>query len=135
MLNARSAGLGVRSLFPMTTGFFESLEFRRLLSIAIYGNRSEVTGSVGSDVIRFVPTRDFTVFKINVNGKLSGPFHFFAKVIVEGLGGNDRISLANVSDRLIGKAIVDGGDGDDKLIGGEGNDSLYGSAGNDSLIG
>ncbi|MBW4551686.1 MAG: calcium-binding protein [Aphanocapsa sp. GSE-SYN-MK-11-07L] len=77
------------------------------------------------------------------------------KFDIAGLGGNDLLTVGNLSntavqvvkfsggegnDTLDGsgtstKLVADGGVGDDVLIGGSANDSLYGNAGNDDIEG
>jgi Ca2+-binding RTX toxin-like protein len=53
-------------------------------------------------------------------------------IVIDGLGGNDTITLIDDVDV---SAQLDGGAGDDIVIGGEGNDYLTGGAGFDSLDG
>ena len=58
--------------------------------------------------------------------------------VLEGLDGNDRLIGSGKSDELRGgegNDYLDGRAGDDVLDGGAGNDSLYGGQGNDTLIG
>jgi Ca2+-binding RTX toxin-like protein len=57
-----------------------------------------------------------------------------ALIQVMGLGGNDNITLSEVSGALP-RANLFGGAGNDTLTGGSGNDSLFGQAGNDVLLG
>jgi Ca2+-binding RTX toxin-like protein len=52
---------------------------------------------------------------------------------VQGLGGNDAISAANMANIVL--LVLDGGDGNDVLTGSAGNDTLLGGAGNDLLKG
>src|SRR5262249_22189961 len=52
---------------------------------------------------------------------------------VQGLGGDDVISAANMAN--IALLVLDGGDGNDVLTGGDGNDTLLGGAGDDLLKG
>jgi hypothetical protein len=54
------------------------------------------------------------------------------RVVVLGGAGNDDISVA---DTLKVRALLDGGEGDDRLSGGPGNDRLVGGTGNDLLDG
>lgn len=51
---------------------------------------------------------------------------------VEGLGGNDRITI---NSNIWTPVVLDGGDGNDTLVGGSGHDRLYGGTGRDLLYG
>lgn len=53
-------------------------------------------------------------------------------IVIDGLGGNDTITLTDGVDVF---AQLDGGTGDDIIVGAAGNDYLTGGAGNDSLDG
>ena len=54
------------------------------------------------------------------------------KLVIVGLGGNDKIGLAAVVTRA---ANIDGGAGDDVIVGGAGNDTINGGEGNNSILG
>jgi Ca2+-binding RTX toxin-like protein len=57
------------------------------------------------------------------------------EIILQGLGGNDRLEVV-VTNLLDGKDfILDGGVGNDTLRGGAGRDTLYGGLGDDKLFG
>lgn len=55
-------------------------------------------------------------------------------VQIDGLGGNDVITLNETNGALLA-ARLDGGDGNDTLTGGSANDTLLGGADNDTLLG
>ncbi|MCC6417709.1 MAG: hypothetical protein IT429_05615 [Gemmataceae bacterium] len=60
------------------------------------------------------------------------------RIVVNGLGGDDRIFLNQDrwgADPILTPATIYGGDGNDLLAGGWGDDILYGGDGNDTLLG
>lgn len=102
-----------------------------------------IRGTSGNDTIT-VQGQD-----ISLNG-LDVCFESIDDLLIEGLAGNDHLSMINPGvamatldggagdDRLVGSDAADrlfGGDGDDSLYGGGGNDELYGGNGNDQLYG
>jgi hypothetical protein len=103
-----------------------------------------VGGTGGADTIGVAPSRDGSQLIVRLNGAVAGTFPTAAvtgRIVIHGLGGNDRITIApkiTIGADLYGDAGNDrltGGSGNDVLVGGDGNDTLAGSAGNDVLIG
>src|SRR5687767_9706508 len=62
--------------------------------------------------------------------------NFAGGVRLEGLGGNDRITmLDSLLTPVVRRVTLDGGAGNDTLTGNDGHDALLGGVGNDSLVG
>jgi uncharacterized delta-60 repeat protein len=92
-----------------------------------------VDGSPGNDVIRVDLSTDGKAVVITVNGTTrTVPLFGVSRVVLNGLGGNDRLEVAP---RVKLAASLDGGAGNDTLVGGSGNDTLLGGDGNDLLDG
>lgn len=90
-----------------------------------------ITGGDRNDSITIVATSTRLRVKIN-NTRTVFKLADVSRIVIHGLGGSDRISLAsNVST----PAVIDGGLGNDYLVGGRGTDILIGGLGNDTLIG
>lgn len=97
----------------------------------------------GPDVITVGLAKDPSLVNVVVNKLSVGNFVLanINRVIVHGLDGNDRITIAPKITRtamLFGEGGNDkltGGGGNDVLVGGDGKDSLTGGLGNDVLIG
>jgi hypothetical protein len=103
-----------------------------------------IGGTGGADTIGVAPSRDGSQLVVRRNGAVAGTFPAAAvtgRIVVHGLGGNDRISVSprvTIGADLYGDAGNDGltgGGGDDRLFGGDGNDRLTGGNGNDVLVG
>jgi len=108
----------------------------------------------GSDICRGGPGTDTLVFdgsddpeNMTVTTLSNGGFRFFRDVgnitintksvehvVVDGLGGNDRISGQHQINPFV-RMVVDSGDGNDTVIGGAGNDRIEGGRGNDVASG
>jgi hypothetical protein len=88
-----------------------------------------VMGTAGNDIIRFKASGG----SVNViwDGQNLGNYQPTGRIVANGLGGDDQISLVNVGT----SAWLYGGDGNDSLTGGGGNDFLVGGEGNDTLDG
>ena len=84
-----------------------------------------VTGTAGNDAIAVTESRG----AIKVAGKSFVADEVW-RVVVNGLGGNDKITLSTTK-----SGRVNGGDGNDTLTGGAGDDWLVGGAGNDVQTG
>ena len=95
-----------------------------------------VSGSVGNDVIKFVPkgkqSAEGATMKVFINGVNQGVFTGVNSIEVDALAGNDIVHLAG-SIRV--PATVLGGEGDDRIKGAKGGDMLVGGPGNDHLNG
>jgi Ca2+-binding RTX toxin-like protein len=90
-----------------------------------------VGGTAGDDVITFSPHGRSGV-RVSLNGKSSGIFSDVARIFAFGGPGRDDIS---VSGGVKAPALLDGGDGNDRLTGGGGDDVLLGGPGMDVLSG
>ncbi len=91
----------------------------------------QVDGSEAADLIQ-ISRVDGDTIKVRIGGTIQNVDHIAgAQIIVNGLGGNDYITLSNVTLA----SIIDGGDGDDYIAGGMGNDTIHGGAGNDRING
>lgn len=95
----------------------------------IADGKLQIVGSASDDVIVANAT---TQGKVNVlvGGVLAGAFTWSGPVVIDGLGGNDHLTLRGSL-----AASLNGGAGDDVLIGGAGNDVLRGDAGKNLLQG
>jgi autotransporter-associated beta strand protein len=97
-------------------------------------NRAELAlfarGTDGPDNFRFAPRRGGLVAAY-LNGRLQGVFVPPSRLIVQGFGGNDRISSPGL--RVPLRAY--GGEGDDVITGSPAGDALHGGGGNDRITG
>src|SRR4051794_26855951 len=114
----------------------ELLEQRRLLSFSVTGGVLTVTGTDNPDKINV--SKDGTNLVIRMNGATpqTTPAAGVTKIVINGGGKNDDLSIAG--DPLHGvslPAVLNGGDGNDVLHGGKGNDVLNGGGGNDVMFG
>src|SRR5213083_2808496 len=113
----------------------ETLEQRRLLSFTVVAGVLTVGGTANPDHINV--SKNGTNLVINQNGtSATTPATGVTKIVVNGLGGNDDLSVA--ADPTHGIALpvaLNGGDGNDRLRGGRGNDVLNGGNNNDVLTG
>jgi Bacterial Ig-like domain (group 3)/RTX calcium-binding nonapeptide repeat (4 copies) len=103
-----------------------------------------VFGTSRADTIGVVRSRDGTGLIVRRNGAVIGRFpgiNVTGRVVVHGLGGNDRVTVGGLVPRpadLYGDAGNDtltGTAGNDRLFGGPGNDWLAGRKGDDILVG
>jgi Ca2+-binding RTX toxin-like protein len=117
----------------------ETLENRRLLSINLTDGVLALEGTDAADTITLTVRGGVLNIRVGAD-RATANIDEVDEVIVSGLGGNDRITLG----KLNVSAIVDGGDGDDRIsggrasdiiTGGEGNDRISGGAGDDELFG
>ena len=113
----------------------ETLEQRRLLSFSVSGGVLTVTGTSNGDHIQI--TRDGTNLTIHEGATShTTPLSGVQKIVINGQGGNDDLSLALGPDHGVNlPSTLNGGDGDDRLGGGDGKDVLNGGAGKDQLNG
>ena len=88
-------------------------------------------GTEGPDKVRFAVRRRDGLLLAYLNRRLAGTFAPPSRIIVETLGGNDRVSAAKLPVQL----RVDAGDGDDVVTGSNAGDVLIGGVGNDRLSG
>ncbi|MHC4876658.1 MAG: calcium-binding protein [Planctomycetota bacterium] len=108
----------------------EALESRLLLSATLDAGTLTIEGTEDNDRIRVVNVDDNLV--VVVNGERTEFSSADVTSIEISAGeGKDRISLARVEQ----SALVDGGDGNDRIIGGNGDDTLNGGAGRDRIHG
>jgi Bacterial Ig-like domain (group 3)/RTX calcium-binding nonapeptide repeat (4 copies) len=103
-----------------------------------------VGGTGAADTIGVVRSLDRTRLIVRRNGAVIGSFpaaDVSGRIVVHGLGGNDRVTVAAAIAKpaeLYGDAGNDtltGGAGNDRLFGGPGNDRLAAGKGNDILVG
>ena len=87
-------------------------------------------GTDGPDNFRFAPRRGGLVAAY-LNGRIQGVFAPPSRLIVQGFGGNDRISSPGL--RVPLRAY--GGEGDDVIAGSPAGDALHGGGGNDRIAG
>lgn len=99
-----------------------------------------IVGTSGNDTVKITRRSDSEVF-VKVGKTTLGPYSPTGRIIVYGLGGNDKIQVSEeiTLPMLVragaGNDTVFGANGDDVLIGGTGNDRLTGRFGRDILIG
>ena len=109
------------------------------------GNASEQVVTLGINDVDD-PTVITVVIRGNsLNNILTGTIN--TQNVINGDGGNDSLTGANLKDTLLGGSgndtligneendFLDGGSSNDSLLGGTGNDILTGGSGNDTLIG
>ena len=91
-----------------------------------------IVGSDEDDSIKVIWDRAAERIRLYMNGEDKGAFLVTDKIIISGMGGDDRIYLW--SDVRF-DAIIDGGAGNDIIKGGKGNDTIRGGDGNDQILG
>jgi hypothetical protein len=103
-----------------------------------------IGGTPASDAIAVNPSKDGRSLVVTLNRAVVGTYpvaDVTERIIVHGLGGNDRITinpkLTTPADLYgdAGNDVLTGGAGGDRLFGGGGNDVLTGGLGNDVLAG
>ena len=110
---------------------------------AVFDGVLAVGGTAGNDVIAVNPSRDGRSLVVVLNRAVVGtyPLADFGRIVVHGLGGNDRVTIgAKVTTPAElygdgGNDALTGGAGPDVLVGGSGNDVLTGGLGSDILSG
>jgi hemolysin type calcium-binding protein len=126
----------------------ERLETRRLFAANLADGVLTVEGTDAGDVISLVARSSTLTVRVNAERTV---FNLDAvdEVLVNALGGNDRITLGRLNvpaavdagsgdDRVTagrGDDVITGGDGDDRISAGAGDDQLFGAAGSDRLFG
>ena len=91
----------------------------------------QVDGSEAADLIQ-ISRVDGDTIRVRIGGTFTNVDHAAgAQIIVNGLGGDDYITLSNVTLA----SMIDAGDGNDYVSGGMGNDTIHGGAGNDRING
>lgn len=122
----------------------ESLESRQLmvanLTATLVGDVLQVEGTEAADVIDI--RQDAGQLRVvgatvQVAGAAADSVNARSvrRIEVLGLGGNDRITLANGSQPIKANSRLDGGAGDDVIFGGSRADLILGGTGNDRLVG
>lgn len=126
---------------------FDSLEERRLLSAVLDdAGVLTVTGTAKNDQIVVSLSFDgstITViesagsrFKKSTPTKTTFAVADVKSLVIDALAGNDNVMLKGARDVPFEiPALINGGDGNDKLSGGAGNDTINGGDGDDDLIG
>jgi fibronectin-binding autotransporter adhesin len=113
---------------------------------ALVSGELRVGGTAGNDVIAVNPSRDGQSLVVTLNRAVVGTYPVgganpVTRVVVRGLGGNDRVVVSPkvaIPADLYGDGgndVLTGGAGPDRLFGGGGNDALTGGLGNDLLVG
>jgi Ca2+-binding RTX toxin-like protein len=132
----------------------QSLENRKLLSSTLTDGLLTVTGTGKRDFIVVSLSRDGetvtvtersgTRFRRGAATTADYSADEVSSVLIDGVGGNDRLIVWGRGDSFAVPATINGGSGDDVLSGGNGNDLLnagdgdddvYGNGGNDVLNG
>jgi len=114
----------------------------KLKAVGIENGVLRVSGSNGADTIKVAPVKA-NPFQAAVtsNGSAIGSFALadFGRVIVHGLDGADRLTVALATPAELyggaGNDVLTGGSREDYLVGGEDNDKLVGGDGPDLLVG
>jgi Ca2+-binding RTX toxin-like protein len=134
---------------------WDSLEARRLLSVAMENGRLHIVGTERDDRIIVQISGGGPVLAPSVPKPatlavtINGAAKKFAladikSVFIEGLGGDDRVvygrDYVNRGEAFLDgpgdpDALISGGNGDDTIIGGGASDVLVGGSGNDLLLG
>src|SRR5438874_10199541 len=113
-MNARFIG---SSITAAVKPIFETLESRRLLSVALVDGQLQIKGTSGDDVIT-VDSNDFASrIRVVINGSVRR-FNTsdIGTIFLSGLKGDDNIRVADTVDIGIRTSIY-GQDGNDTLIG------------------
>lgn len=142
MMRTTSVRAGRGAIVP------ERLEARRLFAIALSNGILAVDGTDAADNITLVARGSKLTVRVNADVQTfaTGDVN---TVMINALGGDDRVSLGRLkidsiidggdgNDRILGGRgddVITGGNGDDLVRGGDGNDALAGSAGSDRLLG
>jgi Ca2+-binding RTX toxin-like protein len=113
---------------------FESLESRWHMSISESNGIVTVGGTSGADAVTvFGNKASATVFD---GSGASQEFSNIKKIIINGKGGNDTLTCANLNGTAgVVHVKIEGGPGNDVIHGAIGNDTLIGGKGNDDLHG
>jgi len=124
----------------MVPHFFERLEPRMLLSATLVDGTLTLTGTEANDRIEIeAGPADGDVAVEGVAGVDDDTvFNGVDAIIINTLGGNDRVEIGSGVVDTIGAAIgvvIDGGSGNDKLEGGDGDDDIDGGSGKDKIHG
>lgn len=113
---------------------FQPLESRQLLAASLVGGVLTVDGTEGADLIGLDP-RTTTQLRVEIGTrKQFFDLRQITKIVVNGLGGNDRIEVNARNPIAIGVEIH-GGAGNDYIKGSTSADLLYGEAGDDFIEG
>jgi Ca2+-binding RTX toxin-like protein len=117
----------------------EQLETRRFMSASVANGVLTITGTEKADRINVAQGGAGVIVREGSSISRFGKSDQITKIIVNALGGNDRINircrLAASVDGGDGNDLIHGGRGDDVLVGGNGNDRIFGGAGDDSISG
>jgi hypothetical protein len=126
----------------------ERLEARRLFAIALSNGILAIDGTDAADAISVTSRGSKLTVRVNADVQTFKTGDV-STIMINALGGDDRVSLGRVkidsiidggdgNDRILGGRgddVITGGNGDDLIRGGDGNDALAGAAGNDRLLG
>ena len=126
----------------------ERLENRRFFAANLTEGVLSVEGTDAGDVISLVARSSTLTVRVNAERTVFN-LDSIDEVLVNALGGNDRITLGRLSvpaavdagagdDRVTGGRgddVITGGEGDDRISAGAGDDQLFGAAGSDRLFG
>lgn len=107
----------IRRSFPES----ELLECRQMLTAPVVGPLT-IIGTNGSDTILVegVPG-SATDVTVTLNGSTSGPYRPTTPIVIQGLDGNDQITIAA---NVVLATEIDGGPGTDVIRGGSGDDFI-----------
>ncbi|MCA9051857.1 MAG: hypothetical protein KDA89_24130, partial [Planctomycetaceae bacterium] len=123
--------VGHRQEFPAVAQAATTVEAAEGVATLLNGNLI-IIGTSRNDRIEVLrDRRDSSVVKVKLNGRSLGSFAPTGLIRVEALAGNDRVTIDS---RIEINAIIDGGEGNDRLEAGGGNDILMGGPGNDTLL-
>ncbi|MSR55270.1 MAG: hypothetical protein EXS09_18585 [Gemmataceae bacterium] len=106
-----------------------------ILPAGMIGTDLLIGGTEGNDTIAVSVSKDLLTLTVKRNNVTLGTYLaavVTGRIVVRGLGGNDKISL---SAKIMTPADLYGGTGNDVLTGGAGDDRLMGEGGNDKLVG
>ena len=121
---------------------FEDLEPRRHFAagawplsirevVTDHGTELRVSGTAGHDRISVRALEDGSGYRLSNKGNFSRTVTGeFARIVVTGARGDDRIIIDVATD-----AVINGGNGNDTINGGRGRDSIYGGNGKDRVLG
>jgi Ca2+-binding RTX toxin-like protein len=126
----------------------ERLEARRLFAVSLANGILAIDGTDAADAITLSSRGSKLTVRVNSDVQTFKTADVDT-IMINALGGDDRISLGRVridsiidggdgNDRILGGRgddVITGGNGDDLIRGGDGNDALAGGAGNDRLYG
>ncbi|MFT3785808.1 MAG: SdrD B-like domain-containing protein [Tepidisphaeraceae bacterium] len=129
MTLAAGTGYAVGSPASATITIADNDSFATLLNGVL-----TVNGTANGDVISLAISGANLVAKLGTQS-LTFSTTAIKSIAVNGLGGDDRVTLGTSVTTSTRTAVVHGNSGNDVLVGGAGVESLFGDTGNDVLIG